>query len=163
MTVGSYTVGEARDFIYQTFYQAWISDQTGWPSILTSGPPPADVIWDGLEPTDDTPTTQVEVYFAVRHSNGQQASLMGETGDSTTGRRWRRTGVATARMRFPVDMQLKTADLLAKVVSDAFQGKRGFGDGSGIWFPRVRLVEQGRNQERNRQDVLAYFEYDEIS
>lgn len=165
MTVASYTFAQARDFMYQTFFTPWMDPTAGWPSILTTIPvtdPPDPgapiVIWDDEEPADDTPVTNVEVYVVVRHATGQQASLRGETG-----RRWRRTGVMTMRMRFPPTMQLNTADALSKVVNDAFQGQRGIGDGYGIWFHRVRLVEAGRNQGRYRSDILAYFEYDEIS
>lgn len=165
MVANSYTVAEARDFMYQTWWAAWNDPTTGWRAVLPEtallddgDPGLPQVIWDALEPDDDTPVTTVEAYVAVRHVDGQQASLRGESG-----RRWRRTGFVLTRMRFPVDMELKTADALSKVVNDAFQGKRGVGAGSGILFPKVRPVERGQSDERNRQDVIANFEYDEIS
>lgn len=152
----SYTFEQARDFIYQTFFSYWTDPTNGIASI--PGVTFADVIWDDEEPADDTPITSVEAYVTVRHVDGQQASLRGENG-----RRWKRTGICTVRMRFPPGLQLKTTDAVSKVANDAFQGKRGVGDGFGIWFHKVRLVEFGRNQARYRADVLAYFEYDEIS
>lgn len=165
MTFGSYTFDEARTLMYQTFYTPWMDPDAGWPSILTTIPvttPPNPlapiVIWDDEEPADDTPTTVVEIYVTVRHATGNQASLRG-----VTGVRWQRKGVCSIRMRFPPSMQLNTVDALSKVANDAFMGKRGIGAGLGIWFPRVRLVEFGRNQARWRADVLAYFEYDEIT
>src|ERR1700743_1893369 len=97
-TVGSYTYAEARDFIYQTFFQQWIDPSVGWPSVLTTIPyvalPAAPdprapvVIWDQEIPSDDPPISVVEAYVTVRHSDGVQASLRGEKG-----RRWQRTGV----------------------------------------------------------------------
>lgn len=165
MTTDSYTPAQARDFMYQTWWARWNDAALGWRAILpetalldAGDPGLPQVIWDANEPDDDTLVTTVEAYVVVRHVDGQQASLRGEVG-----RRWRRTGFVLTRMRFPVDMELKTADALSKVVNDAFQGKRGVGAGSGIWFPRVRLVERGQSDERNRQDVIANFEYDEIS
>ena len=60
-------------------------------------------------------------------------------------------------------MQLNISDAVVNVANNAFQGKRGIGEGYGIWFHQVRLIEAGRNQGRYRADILAYFEYDEIS
>jgi hypothetical protein len=162
MAVGdSYTVYEARGFIYETFYTAWTDPDTGWQFALgmaADDPNAPKVIWDAQDPDDDTPVQVVEAYVTVRHTDGQQGSLRSESG-----LRWTRKGFLSCRLRFPPAMQLKTADAVTKVVVDAFKGKRAIGDGSGIWFRQVREVEQGINQARNRQDVLAYFTYDEIS
>ncbi len=163
MAVGdSYTVAEARSFIYATFWSAWSDETTGAEVQIALDPGgylgPTKIVWDAIDPDDDTEVDVTEAYVSVRHTNGEQASLRGATGF-----RWRRTGFLSCRLRFPAYMQLKTQDAVTKVVADAFRGKRATGDGSGIWFRKVREVELGINEARNRQDVLAYFEYDEIS
>lgn len=163
MAIGdSYTVAEARGFIYETFWTAWTDETSGAEVQIALDPGgflgPAKIVWDGIDPDDDTEINITEAYVSVRHTNGQQGSLRGDSG-----LRWTRTGFFSCRLRFPAYMQLKTQDAVTKVVVDAFKGKRAIGDGSGIWFRQVREVEQGINQTRNRQDVLAYFTYDEIS
>lgn len=169
--IGGYSVGQARDLMYQTFWASWMNVDTGWPSVFpdlyalpdnpdgTINPAKPQVIWDGQEPDDDVEVTSIEAYVCVRHTNGEQASLRGADG----GIRWRRTGFFSCRLRFPGTLTLITTDALVKVVSDTFRGKRAISPGGGIWFRKVREVESGIFQERNRQDVLAYFEYDEIS
>ena len=158
----SYTVGEARDCLYSTFYQPWKDPTVGWQSVLPDVDP-ADtgkapkVVFDGIEPADDATISQPEIYVFVRHSGGQQASLRGENG-----RRWRRTGVMLIRIYVPKNGTLKTADGLSKVVLDAFQGKRGVGSGAGITFPSVKPIEQGALKNRYLTDVLVSFEYDEL-
>ena len=162
MTTYSYTIGQARDCLYSTFFDAWKDPATGWRSVLP-GVDPQDknkapmVVYDGVEPADDAQINQPELYVFVRHSGGKQASLRGEKG-----RRWRRTGVMLIRIYVPKATPLKTTDALSKVVLDAFQGKRGVGLGAGITFPSVKPIEQGALKNRYLTDVLVSFEYDEL-
>ena len=162
MTTYSYTIGEARDCLYSTFYDPWKDPVKGWHSVLPDIDPASKdkapkVIFDGVEPADDATISQPELYVFVRHATGQQASLRGEKG-----RRWRRTGIMLVRIYVPKAMPLKTADALSRIVLDAFQGKRGVGLGAGITFPSVKPIEQGALKNRYLTDVLVSFEYDEL-
>lgn len=161
MTNYSYTLEQARDELYNTFWSRWNDPTVGWHSVLP-GVDPDDptaplVVWDGDEPDDDAEITQPTVYVFVRHVTGKQASLRGENG-----RRWRRTGFILHRLNTPRNDPLKSADRLSKVILDCYQGKRGVGTGAGITFPSVRPTEQGTLKARYRTDIIASFEYDEL-
>ncbi len=63
----------------------------------------------------------------------------------------------------PLNSGLKLAYQLGKVCKLPFEGKRGYGDGSGIIFRDVRLREQDNYKKRwAHTEVQANFEYDEV-
>lgn len=161
MTFYSYTVGEAYDALYGTFFNAWDDSLTGWrfvlPGVSPGDPTAPVVVFDQEEPEIDPPITAPNVYAYIRHTTGAQASLRGENG-----RRWQRTGFVLHRLHFPSDMPLITGNALVKVIVDAYQGKRGFGAGAGIIFPTVRPLERGASVDRYKFDVIASFQYDEL-
>lgn len=165
----SYTTGQARDALYATFFNAWDDSLTGWraviPGVAPGDPTAPLVVWDDDEPEEDAPITAPTVYAYVRHTTGKQGSLSARRNTMTgedQGRRWCRTGFLLLRLHVPNQLPLKTADLMVKVMADAFQGKRGFGSGAGITFPTVRPVEQGPSKDRYRIDLIVSFEYDEL-
>jgi hypothetical protein len=166
----SYTPGDAREAMYATFWNTWDDSLLGWRAVLP-GVMPDDpllaptVAWDAEEPEDDAAITAPVVYAYVRHTTGKQASLSARQDPTTEqwiGRRWQRTGFILLRLDVPQSMQLKTGDALAKVIVNAFQGKRGVGSGAGIIFPSVRPIEQGNLKSRYRIDINVSFQYDEL-
>ena len=157
----SYTTAEARSCLYSTFWTPWNDPLIGWRMVLgnlaDTDPGKPEVFWDKEEPETPPPITAPNVYVYVRHTTGGQASLRGDQG-----RRWRRTGFMLHRMHLPDALPLKTGDALAKVIYDAFEGKRGVGAGAGITFPKVRPIEQGGSKDRYKIDINVSFEYDEL-
>lgn len=146
----SLTFSEARDQIQTLFNVAWLANT---PAITGDVPP---VEWDNLEPL----TTSVAPWARanVAHEGGGQASLSGGLGTS----RFERTGTFTVSIYTVLGTGTVISDALAKVVSDAMEGKTT-ADGL-IWFRNIQLNEVGHDPDNKwyQVNMLAEFEYDEI-
>lgn len=158
----SYTYEQAREHLYATFWQKWIDETTGVRSVIPDCNPLDEdaaklcpVLWEEEEPEDLSDVTVPTVYVYVRHHNSKRTAI--------SDRMFTRYGFVLARVIVPTDAGLKTGDQLAYVVKSAFEGKRGYGDGRGIWFKSVRVTEAGAQQGRYLFLVTADFEYEEIT
>lgn len=162
--MSSYTYLEAYDHLLETFRQTWIDPTNGWVSIpdLTEEP---EIEWPNLSRARDdadvaSPAEGDEPWLRVyvRHNDSEQRSL-GEPGC----RIFTRTGMIGVDIFTPLNTGLKLPYLLGIVSKRAFEGKRGYGTGSGIIFRSVRLRERDNYQKRwAHTSVQADFEYDEV-
>lgn len=135
----SLTYEQAYDEILTTFKNAW--DTTGHKAFYEN-------IEDDRE-TDDSAFAKIQ----VTHSGSRQDTL-GGIGSRT----FRRSGIVTIRIYTQAGKGLQESHQLAKVATDAFEGKSV----SGIWFRNVRAIEIGREGSFYQVNVIAEFEYDEI-
>lgn len=93
--------------------------------------------------------------FSVRHEESFQASM----GAALNQRQFRRRGTITVQIFTPSGKGLSERLTLAKVVSDAFEGRSSPG---GVWFKNVKMNEIGRDGYFFQTNVLINFEYDEV-
>ena len=134
------TYEEAVDEILDMFKEAW--EPTGY-----------DVFY---EQTRDQRNTTEDPWCSVwvRHSGGSQATLGGKGN-----RKFRRIGFVQVAIHTPSVFGLSSSYQLAKVVTDAYEGKSS-ANGK-VWFRQVRINEAGRDGMFNILNVYADFEYDE--
>lgn len=92
----------------------------------------------------------------IEHTDGAQASLAGADGS----RRWRRSGVCTISLYFPVTGDLGPINTTAEEVEQLYQGKRSPND---VWFRGVRTIEDKTYTTWYKLDVFFLFEYDNFS
>lgn len=137
----SATYAQARNEILAQFIGAW--NVTGYPCHYPDRP--------FTPPTDATPWARI----TVRHSGGGQGSLAGALGKV----KWGRTGRVTVQIFTAPGTGLSTADDLAKLVANAFEG---VATPRGVWFRNVHPVEVGPDGGWYQVNVLADFEYDEV-
>lgn len=140
----SLTITSARDEILTLFRTTWLAaaDSTNVP-----------LLWDNR--AQDIPTSGSFARVSVRHADGAQATLSGETGLQSH----RLEGTVFVQVFTPTGDGLTTSDKLVEVAMSAFQGKRTAG---GVWFRRVRAAEIGPDGAFFQVNVLADFEYDEV-
>lgn len=162
----SYTPGQAREHIRNTFWQTWKDPVKGWRGIVDGDGNPVplaeepDLEWEANEPEDEMPDiTKPLVYFYVRHYASRPSTVGGESRKVST-----RRGFVLVRVYAPAEGGLKTADALSYVVKTAFERKRGVGDGFGIIFRAWRPTETGPQKNGTFLTVSTVdFEYDEIT
>jgi len=158
----SYTYPEAYDHMLSTFQNTWADPTWGWRSVVSDEP---RIEWPNLdgkrEDTDEADPVVADapwLRLMVKHHDSDQATF-GETGC----RVFTRTGMIVVDIFTPINVGLKTQYRLGNVCKRPFEGKRGFGDGSGIIFRSVRLREHDNYQKRwTHASVYADFEYDEV-
>lgn len=92
---------------------------------------------------------------SIRHDDAQTASMRG-----TQGQRFRRLGIAWVQVYAPAKSGAAwtLGKNLAQVAQRAFQGHRG----GKVAFTRIAIVEIGREGAWVRNDVKAWFQWDEI-
>lgn len=135
------TFAVANDEILTLFKTAW--DAIGH-----------DAIYENV--AGDPPTTAAPwARVTVRHFPGGQASLSDDAG----AKRWTRNGLITVQIFVPTGEGKAEAYALAKVVADAYEGKR---TPSNVWFRNVRPNEIGPDGAWFQLNVLAEFTYDEV-
>ncbi len=106
---------------------------------------------DKDKPATQTPWAQV----VIRHAGGGQRTLSG----NSNSRMFNRIGIAIIMVFTPIGNGLQESYQLAKVLTDAFEGKSTPG---GMWFREVRIDEIGRSGTYQQLNVIAEFTYDEI-
>lgn len=134
------TFKEAYDDIMKMFKDA--TDGQGWTIHYRN----VDVLRSSADST-----------FAVvmfNHVEGRQTSLGG-----VGHRNFIRRGLLSVMIYVPGGNGLSEAYAAAKIVSDAYEGKRSENN---VWFRDVRIVEEGLEGRFFRIDVLADAEYYEI-
>lgn len=132
------TYEEARDNIYSIFHAVWDSE---WPVVW--GDLPATV------PSEETPWARV----VLKHTNGHQTTLAGESGT----RRFGRFGILAVKIFVPVGGGQTKAYQLAQMVSNAYEDAR-----LDVWFRNTRIREQGASGAFEQVDVLTDFSFDEV-
>ena len=144
------TFAEARDEIYGLFQTALLA--SAWSSVRVIYP---NVEADPLDSTPDITSQQPDPWIraSVTHYSGRQTTIGGPL------QRFERRGAFRAEIYVARSRGMSQADLIAKVVSDAFEGQN---TSSGIWFRNVRMDEIGPDGIWFRVDVIADFRYDEI-
>lgn len=138
------TQAQARDEILTFFKVAWEADAESVNVPIYYW----DVKKDG--PTQGSPFARI----TVRHLNGVQATLADQVGN----RKFERNGVITVQVFTPFGGGLVKNDALAKVASDAFEGKATQNQ---IWFRDVTINEIGQDEAWFQTNVTANFTYDE--
>ena len=135
----SLTPAEAVDDILALFKEAW--DTTGYKSHY--------------EDKRDTRDTSMDPWASVviRHATGQQRTLGGK------GQRlFLRLGVIVVTINTPSNSGLSGGLVLAKLVSDAYEG---VSSPNGVWFRNVRINELGREGTFFQTNVISDLEYHE--
>ena len=134
----SATYNEAKDEIFALFKTAW--DTVGW-----------NVIYQNIG-SQQVPEGQSDPWARVQiiHATGGNDAI----GDSLM----IREGTFWAQIFVPLGEGLKEGYDLAKVVSDAFDGKRSLN----VWFRNGRINEVGPDGEWFQINYLVDFEYNEV-
>lgn len=136
------TYAEARDEMNAQVTEAWLDANPTYPIFYDDRP--------GSKPNTELPWARV----TVRHNRGDQETLSNPIGQ----RLFSRDGLVIVQIFTPVGAGLRKSDTLAKVVSDALEGKT---TPSGVWFRNVRLREIGPDGSFFQTNVIGEFEYNE--
>ena len=135
------TRDQARDEIHAKFASAWA--ETELPILYT------DI-------AQDIPASGSWCRLVVAFTNSAQATLGGETGN----RRFRRVGIVTVQIFTDFGDGQVTADRLAQIAVNAFEGE--VTSPGRVIFRNVRAVDVGRDGPWTQTNVLAEIEYDEV-
>ena len=135
----SLTYQQARDEITSLIHTPWAQAHPTYVMLFDDRP--------GAKPDGNTPWARL----TIRHNDGQNAAL----GNKLFGRQ----GLVTVQIFTPQGEGLLTADILAKLVSDALEGKSTVG---GVWFRNVRMREVGGDGSFYQVNVIAEFDYNEV-
>lgn len=140
---------QARDEMLSALHQALQDNATGAVGYIPQ------VVYEDVGDPEAMPQDKAWLRAAVRHNSGRQRSL-GETG----GRRFERVGIVLVQLFVPRGAERVTIeDKLAKIATDAFEGKHTLG---GVWFRAVRASEVGPDGPWNQTNIVAEFTYDEL-
>lgn len=93
--------------------------------------------------------------MTIRHESGEQDTLSNPLGNKLFSRR----GVLIVQLFTPRGKGLQSADTLAKVFMDAYEGKSTSG---GVWFRNARYREIGPDGNWYQTNVTLDFEYTEL-
>lgn len=148
----SLTNTQARNEIMAMFRTAWLAGAFNTCKVFYPN--------TSTDPLDSTPLTgQTNPNGWVRamchNVASRQSTLSGAQGEQ----RFTRTGIFVAELYAPRGTGLSSSDAMAKIVLDAFEGKRS---PSGIWFRDVRQTEIGPDGEWYQVNVVAEFTYDQV-
>lgn len=133
------TFDEARDVMCATFLTAW--EPLGYPAVWTdvaSTIPETEKVWARV---------------VIRHANGGQGSLAGDTGV----KRWERTGTLFVQVFAPVGDGTLAGYDAAQAVVNAFQSARDC-----VWYRNIRINEVGADGAFEQINVLVDFSYDDV-
>ena len=143
MTVTDVT--QARSEIHTRFKTVWDADSASQNVTVlyadTAQDPPPEGSWARI---------------TVRHADGAQATLSGETG----ARRFRQFGVVTVQVFTSTGDGQVTSDVLVAIAKFAFEGVAT--SPGRVLFRNVRIQEVGQDGAWFQSNVLADFEYDEV-
>lgn len=135
---------EARDLVYKVLNDAWAA-APGTPKLVFQD--------QRAEKPDSAPYAEAE----IQHYDGFDAAI----GDSGTKRVRDKARLIVAIYTVPGD-GLTVSDTLAKIVKNAFRGKRGTSPDK-VTFRRVRgPIEDGLTGNGFKVRVIVDFEYDQI-
>lgn len=137
----SLTFEQARDEIYTLGHTAW-SAANDYPLLFEDLP--------GDPPKTATPWARL----SLRHESGRQETLSNPLGNKLFERR----GVLIVQVFAVRGKGLQSADRLAKVFMDAYEGKSTPG---GVWFRNARYREVGPDGNWYQVNVTADFVYTE--
>lgn len=139
----SLTYAQARDEMTRQVHTAWRTANPTYEMVFddrpTNTPRSKDLPWARL---------------TIQHNQGGQAAMANPIGQKL----FHRDGLLTVQIFTPAGAGLQQSDVLAKVVSDALEGKATPG---GVWFRQVRLKEVGPDGAFFQLNVTANFEYSE--
>lgn len=138
----SATYAVARDEITRQVHSAWVTANPSYPMLFDDR--------KGQKPATDIPWARL----TVQHNRGDQEALANAIGR----RLFSRDGLVIVQIFTPAGEGLRTSDALAKVVSDALEGKA---TPNGVWFRNVRLREVGPDGAFHQVNVIAEFVYSE--
>ena len=139
--MSSLTYAQARDEILVLLKTAW-----------DAGAGTAAMLYPDL--AQEPPKAGSWARASVNHVAGQQGSLAGASGLV----RYERRGVVVVQIFTEAGTGLSSADALATIVSDAFEGQTTPG---AVWFRNVRINEIGPDGQWYQLNVLAEFLYDQ--
>ncbi len=111
------------------------------------------LFWESVRDQRETDNTAWAA-SVIRHATGSQDSLGG-----IGNRSFLRQGVMIVQVFTPVGNGLQESYQLAKVITDAFEGKSS---PLGVWFRRVRINEIGKDGMFQQLNVIIEFEYNEV-
>lgn len=134
------TYEQAVDDIQTMLLNAWIvtGHKLFWESVR-----------DQRE-TDNSPWAS----STIRHTTASQDNL-GGIGNMS----FLRQGFVIVQVFTPVGNGLQESYQLAKVITDAFEGKSS---PLGVWFRRIRINEIGKDGMFQQLNVIIEFEYNEV-
>ena len=146
------TVTQARNEVFTLFRTAWLADASSLGVELR---------YEDVGPTDppkiptggDAPSW---VRIQLRHADGDQSSLGGETGT----RIFERFGIITVQVFTPTGDGLVLNDTLSLIARNAFEGKTT--SPGAVRLRRARIVAVGEDGPWYQSNVLVDFEYDEV-
>jgi hypothetical protein len=133
------TYAQAREAIYQEFFDAW-----GSTTVFT---------FDNEK--FDPPKNDSWVRLSVRHQAADQETL-GKVGN----RRFMRSGLAIVQVYIPIDGGMAAGDSLIALVKTAFEGKRL--TGSTVRFFSTLAREIGSDGKWFQINVETPFDFEEI-
>jgi len=143
---------EAIDQMFSLFYAAWLAQTTAiigyvpevrWPGVEEPGTPDASKFWLRV-----SQQTVIEEQTTLADSNGK--------------RRYTASGLMFVQLFCPKSeaAAMENGRKLAVVARNAFRGKVTSGK---VWFRKVRINELAPEESAYRFNVVAEYEYDEIS
>jgi hypothetical protein len=141
-------ITEAHDKLLAVFKTAWDT---------LDDPPLVIYPDDGQDLPDDGPYARV----TVQHNLQSQVTVGGKLSNGGPGQRFRAFGIITVQIFTISGDGLTTAHTLSTLVKNAFQGKNTGSDE--IEFRNARINEIGQDGPWHQINVLAEFNYDEIS
>ncbi len=144
----SLTITQARDDVYGMVKTA----------IEASSYTDLKIVWDDVE-QELADTSQADrggpdpwLCVEAMHVGGGQTSL------GRPSARFTRYGLLRCTIYTPKGLGMSTADEIAQIVLDAFEGQSS---PRGVWFRNCRLNERGPDGIWRRTDVLIDFQYNE--
>jgi hypothetical protein len=139
---------DARDEIVDHFTTIWNAQ---------ASPPP--LLYQDRR--RDLPASGSYARITVNHNTAPQVTLGGKTSLGGSGERFRNFGIVTVQIFTDSDDGLTTSDVLVKVALDAFRGQKTGEDR--VEFRNTRMNEIGQDGPWHQTNVLAEFDYDEVT
>lgn len=121
--------------------------------LATWTPTGHKLFWESVEDSREIDDTAWAV-STIRHVAGRQKTLGG-----VGNRAFQRTGIIFLQIFTRVGNGLHESYQLAKVMSDAFEGKSSL---NGVWFRNVRINEAGKDGAFSQSNVTVEFQYNEV-
>ena len=149
------TASEARDEIFTLFKTTW---DAGSPSLVGYVP---TIEWQGVQPRGTPVASKHWCRASLQNVSEGQASL--SISEGAPGRkRYTAFGLVFVQIFSPRSEAngFENGLLLSQVAKGAFRGKTTPGK---VWFRNVRMQELEPEDSFYRLNVVAEFEYDEVS
>lgn len=110
------------------------------------------MFWEAVESNRETDDTAWAV-CTIRHVTGRQETIGG-----IGNRAFLRSGIIFLQVFTRIGNGLQESYRLAKVLTDAFEGKSSSG---GVWFRNIRINEVGKDGAFTQLNVIIEFQYNE--